>query len=165
MASAYCTITDVNTLVPQSPFTPTTTPTQAQVEIFITQVSARVDATLTNIGYVTPVVTGTSALSLLKEAVAWGALGLAQQSRITAISPDQAVGLSVWTKMHNDWIKALSDPNNPFELPDAPRNAKAVVKPPGEFQQDMVRNSIDAGTPNAPDSYLTDPTFSIGMKF
>src|SRR4051812_2701295 len=141
--SSYCTITDVNNLVPQSPFTATTTPTQTQVETYITQVSSRTDATLSNIGYVTPVTTGTAALALLREAVAWGALGLAMQSRITAIAPDQAVGLSVWTKQYNQWLQALADNTNPFELPDAPRNSKAVIKPLGELQLDMISDSID----------------------
>jgi hypothetical protein len=163
--SSYCTITDVNMLVPQSPFTSTTTPTQAQVEAFITAVSNRTDATLTNIGYVTPVVSGAAALLLLKEAVAWGALGLAMQSRITAVAPDQAVGLSVWTKQYNQWIQALADNTNPFELPDAPRNAKAVVKPLGELQSDMVSNSVDSGTSEDPYLYISSPTFSMGMKF
>lgn len=165
MATSYCTITDVNSLVPQSPFTPTTTPTQAQVEVLIAQVSLRTDATLINIGYVTPVLTGPIALSLLREAVAWGALGLAMQTRITAIAPDQAVGLSVWTKQYKDWLNALADNTNPFELPDAPRNEKAVVKPLGELQFDMVRNSIDAGTTEDPYTYISNPSFSMNMKF
>lgn len=162
---SYCSITDVNNLVPQSPFTPTTTPTQAQVEALITQVSLRTDATLFNIGYITPVVTGVKALSLLREAISWGALGLAMQTRVTAIAPDQAVGLSVWTRMYDQWIKALADNTNPFELPDAPRNAKAVVKPLGELQIDMISNTVDTGSVTDPNNYLSNPTFSINMKF
>ncbi len=162
--SSYATISNVNALVPQVPFTATTTPTQAQVENFITQISARVDASLSNIGYVTPI-TGTLALALVQEAVAWGALGLAQQSRITSIAPDQAVGLSVWTKMFNDWIKALADPNNPFELTDAPRNNKQVIKPPGEMQLDMMSQSIDSGSPQDPSGYLSNPPWKIGQIF
>ena len=163
--SSYCTISDVNGLVPQSPFTNTTTPTQAQVEGYIINVSNRIDATLTNLGYVTPVVTGTQSLLLLKEAASWGALGLAMQSRVTAIAPDQAVGLSVWTRMFNDWLKALADQDNPFELPDAVRNQKAVVKPPGELQRDMSAFSVDSGTTADPANYLSDAPFSINMKF
>lgn len=161
----YCTITDVNNIVPQSPFTATTTPTQAQVETLITQVSLRTDAMLVNLGYITPVVQGVQSLALLREAVAWGALGLAMQTRITAIAPDQAVGLSVWTKQYNQWIDALADQKNPFELPDAPRNQKQIVKPLGELQFDMVRNSIDSGTTEDPFNYITSPPFSAGMKF
>lgn len=161
----YCTITDVNNIVPQSPFTAITTPTQSQVEAFIAAVSLRTDATLYNLGYVTPVLSGPIALALLREAVAWGAYGLASQSRITAIAPDQAVGLSVWTKQYNQWLTALADQNNPFELPDAPRNQRAVVKPPGELQHDMISNSVDSGTSADPNNYISAPAFSIGMKF
>ena len=161
----YCTIADVNSYVPQSPFTSTTTPSQAQVQGYITQVANQLDLTLVNIGYVTPVVTGTLALAELRKANAWGALGLAQQSRITAIAPDQAVGLSVWTKMLNDWIKALSDPKNPYELTGADRNGNAVVKPLGAFADSPMQQSVDSGTANDPVRYITNPTFSMDMKF
>lgn len=161
---SYCTISDVNGYVPQSPYTPTTTPTQAQVQAYIDQVANQIDMTLKNLGYVTPVVTGSGALIELRKANAWGALGLAQQSRITAIAPDQAVGLSVWTKMFNQWIDALSDPKNPYELADATRTGTAVIKPLGEVIATATSLSVDAGTDSDPANYLSAPTFSIGMK-
>lgn len=172
---AYCTISDVNALVPQSPYTATTAPTQAQVEGYISQISNRIDATLYNLGYVTPVTASATPqtgppyipdpLSVVKEACAWGSLGLASQSRITSVSPDSAVGLSVWTKMFNDWIKALLDPKNPFELPNAQRNARQIVKPQGEMQASMISNSVDSGTATSPSNYLTAPTFYMGKIF
>lgn len=160
----YCTITDVNSYVPQSPFTSTTTPSQAQVTAYVAQVANQLDLTLANLGYTTPVVLGTMALVELRKANAWGALGLAQQSRITAIAPDQAVGLSVWTKMLNGWILALADPKNPFELSDAPRTGRAVIKPVGEAMADPMSISVDSGTSADPTNYVTNPTFYMGQK-
>lgn len=162
---SYCTISDVNGYVPQSPYTATTVPTQAQVQSYIDQVSNQIDMTLANLGYVTPVLTGPKALVELRKACAWGALGLAQQSRITSIAPDQAVGLSVWTKMFNQWVDALSDPKNPYELSDAPRTATAVIKPLGEILSSPMSNSVDTGTATDPYDYITSPTFSMRMKF
>lgn len=161
---AYCTISDVNSYVPQSTFTATTTPTQAQVMGYAEQMAVHIDSTLENIGYVVPVVSGVRALVELRKANAWAALGLAQQSRITAIAPDQAVGVSVWTKMFNHWLEALASPNNPFEL-DAPRNSRQVIKPAGEIQSDMTSSSVDSGTSTDPTGYLSAPTFKIGMPF
>lgn len=163
--ASYCTITDVNGYVPQSPFTPTTTPTQAQVQGYIDQVANQIDLTLANLGYVTPVVTGAKSLIELRKANAWGALGLAQQSRITGVAPDQSVGLSVWTKMFNDWVKALADPKNPYELGDAPRTGKAVVKPLGELMLDGTQGGIDSGTTEDPYGYITNPPFRINQIF
>jgi hypothetical protein len=161
----YCTISDVNSYVPQSPFTPTTTPTAAQVQAYIAQVATQLDLTLMNLGYPTPVVTGAMSLAELRKVNAWGALGLAQQSRITAIAPDQAVGLSVWTKMLNDWLKALADPNNPYELSDAPRSGRAVVKPVGEVMDGPLQASVDSGTAQDPYGYISTPPFYMGQKF
>lgn len=163
---SYCTISDINALVPQSPFTSQTVPTQAQVEAFASSVSTRMDATLRNLGYTTPVVTGTASLILLKEACAWGTLGLASQARLTAVAPDMAVGLSVWTKMFDKWMKDLGDNECPFELPDAPRTGKEVLKPIGELQADPMSDSVDSGsTSTDPYNYISSPPFSIGMKF
>lgn len=161
----YCTITDVNSYVPQSLFTSTTTPTQAQVNAYIDQIANQIDMSLTNLGYVTPVISGDKALKELRKANAWGALGLAMQSRITAIAPDQAVGLSVWTKMFNQWIESLADPKNPYELADAPRTGLAVVKPVGEMLQDPMTASVDSGMASDPIRYLSNPTFYVGQKF
>lgn len=161
----YCTINDVNALVPQSPFTAQTVPNQTQVEAFIASVSLRIDATLNNIGYVTPVVSGPKAVALLREACAWAVLGLSSQARLTAVAPDQSMGTSVWTKMYDRWIDELASNRNPFELPDAPRTGLAVIKPIGEAQADSTRNSIDSGQASDPYDYLTNPVFRMGMKF
>jgi len=165
MSDHYCTISDVNSYVPQSAFTSTTVPTQAMVQSFISQVANQIDLTLKNLGYTTPVVQGPMSLIELRKANAWGALGLAQQSRITAIAPDQAIGLSVWTKMFNTWFDALGDPRNPFELADAPRTGQAVIKPVGEVMADPTTMSVDIGLSSDPSDYLTAPIFYMGQKF
>lgn len=162
---AYATVEDVNRLVPQNPFTPTTSPSSAHVETYIDQVSRRIDACLDTIGYITPVTGGPKALQQLKEACAWGACGIAQQARIASVTPDLAGQMSVWTKMFFDWLERLSSQKDPFHLIDATTTGRLTVKPMGEMQRDPIISSVDSGTTSDPADYLSTPTFSIGMKF
>lgn len=155
---AYCTINDVNGLVPQQPFTANTIPNQATVEEFIGDITDEINATLRNIGYVVPVTGGAEALRLLRNANKWGALGLAQDARMTAVLRDEQVGggRNTWTIRYDNWKKALLDKHNPYELPGAARTDAAVIKPEG---------SVESSTVNEPGyTYPTNPTFYIGMK-
>lgn len=163
----YCTISDVNNLVPQQPFTATTTPTQAQVEGFILDVSTIIDSCLPNLGYVTPVNTtiAPQSLILLRRMVSAGALGIALQVRLTSIAPDASIQNNVWTQRFEAWLGSLKDPKDPFELPDAARTQKRIIKPLGEQQQDPTVNSVDAGGASDPGNYLSSPVFSVGMPF
>lgn len=141
-ADHYCLIADVNTLVPQAPFTTTSRPTIAQVEAVIEQVADRIDATIGNVGYTVPVVSGDKALSLLREACAWGALGMAQTIRGSAVN----VGVgdkgepteNIWTRKFERWLKALTAPQDPFELPDAPRTSEQLLKQPVQLVRSHV---------------------------
>jgi hypothetical protein len=152
----YCTIDDVNALVPQAPFTTTSRPTIAQVEGVIEQVADRIDATIGNVGYTVPVVTGARALTLLSEACAWGALGMAQTIRGTAVQA--AVGdkgepsENIWTRKFEKWLKALTSPSDPFELPDAPRTSEQLLKQPVE----LVRSHVLDDT----ERFVTDPVIT-----
>lgn len=106
---AYCTISDINNLVPQQPFTAVTTPTQSQVEGFIVDIQAIVDACLGNLGYVTPVVSGANSLIILRRMVSSGALGIALQVRLTSVAPDASITNNVWTLRFEKWLAALKD--------------------------------------------------------
>ena len=83
----------------------------------------------------------------------------------SSLRPNPSTLLSVWTKMFNDWIKALADPNNPFELSDAGRNNKQIIKPVGEMLLDPTSGSVDTGMASDPSDYLSNSPYSIGMKF
>lgn len=159
MPSSYCTISDVNALVPQSPFTSTTVPTQAQVEQFIVDISTIIDATLGNLGYTVPIPVASAPQTkiILTRLTASGALGLALQVRLTAVSPDSALTNNVWTLRFEKWLTALKDNTDPFELPDAPRTGKQVIKPIGELMQNPMNNSVDSGLASDQSNYLTRP--------
>lgn len=163
----YATISDVNGLTGQSPFTSSSTPTQAQVEQFLTDITTFVNASLANMGYAVPVDVVTYPLSgiILKRLCSAGATGLALQARMTAVAPDQAVQDNVWTKRYDLWLKKLCDNKDPFELPDAPRTGKEIIKPLGDVAKDATSSSVDSGTSQDPTSYLTNPPFTMGQLF
>lgn len=142
----YCTSADVNLLVPQAPFTATSRPTLAEIDVIIGRISARIDATIANVGYVVPV-TGPQSLDLLTEACAWGALGMAQLVRGTGAN--QAVNDkgqpvdNLWTQKFERWLKALCNPQDPFELPDAPRTSEQLEKQPENVLRSFVQDVSD----------------------
>jgi hypothetical protein len=131
MSDHYCTVLDLNDLVPQAPFGPTSVPKETTAVKMIEATANRIDATLANLGYVTPV-TGTKSLGLLRELCAWGALGLCLNIRGTGVNV--AVGErgapvdNIWTVKFTDALKALGSNKNPFELPDAQRTDQQVIK-------------------------------------
>lgn len=143
----YATVTDVNDLVPQSPFSDTSKPSAAQVTALIESVAKRMDASMSSIGYVVPVVSGgtptaTNALALLREACAWGAAGLAQQMRDTgvrtAVNASGKEVKNIWLQMFDDWMERLCDPGDPFELTDATRTNEQLEKQP----ENVLRSSV-----------------------
>lgn len=143
----YCTISDVNSLVVQMPFTDKSKPNETQVIALIESVAKRIDASLSNIGYVVPVVVGVNALAMLKEACAWGAVGIAQQIRdtgvTTSVNASGREAKNIWLQLYDDWIKRLCNPQDPFELGDAPRTNEQLQKQPDNVLRSMSQGIID----------------------
>lgn len=145
--AAYATTNDVNAYVPQAPFSATSRPTLTQLQTFVDDGQRVIDATLGNVGYVTPI-TGTVALAECKKANAWYALGIAQQARdtgVTTATSDRggAPSKNIWTRMFEEWLARLVDPQNPFELPDAPRNNEQLEKQPDQVLRSMAQGLTD----------------------
>lgn len=147
----YCSLDDVNKLAPQVPFTDTSKPNAAVVIGLIESVAKRIDASIANVGYVVPVASGTNALELLREACAWGALGIAQQIRDTgvgtAVSENGRPVKNIWIQQFEEWLKRLSSPQDPFELPDAPRTNEQLQKQPENVLRSFVQ-TIPADDPS-----------------
>lgn len=151
----YCTLDDVNQLVPQAPYSDTSKPNQAVVLKLIDQVANLMDASMANIGYVTPVVSGTVSLEMLRLACAMGTVGLCQQIRDTgvrtAVTDSGATVTNIWTQQFDAWIKRLISPEDPFELPDAPRTTQQLQK-----QGDLLVRSFVQSIPADDTSYDPD---------
>lgn len=143
MPDYYCTVDDVNNLTPQVPFTATSKPPQATVNGFIDDIAREMDASMSNIGYVVPVVSGEKALQLLRRICAYGALGLAQAVRHTGINTATDSGKTerdnIWTLQYRARMKALCNPQDPFELPDAPRSGEQLIKQPDQVFSSFVQ--------------------------
>lgn len=147
MSDHYCTIDDVNALVPQVPFNATSKPNEATVTSLIGQVATRMDASLVNLGYTVPVTEGTLSLALLREACTWGALGLAQQIRDTGVKTSVTESgrpmKNIWLQQFEGWMKQLADNDDPFELPDAARTDQQVEKQGEAIMRSSVQGVDD----------------------
>ena len=138
----YCTLADVNNLVPQVPFTDTSKPNADVVKSIIDDIANEIDSYLASL-YITPVVSGAQALQHLRNLNAWGTLGRAQEARTTQAVPE-AMGIkSVWTKKYEEGVKAIIDPDNPFTLVDAPVNVDRVPKVASQIVSSDVLDGTD----------------------
>ena len=141
MADHYCTIDDVNQLCPQVPFSASSKPSSALVQTFIEQIALEIDASIAPLGYVTPVVSGPNGLSILRLRCAQGALGLALAVRETSASPASEVAKpNLWTQMFEAWLEKLADPQDNYELPDAPRTTNPLFK----NDENVFRSNVDS---------------------
>lgn len=128
----YCTVSDVNAKVPQAPFGATSRPDETAITDLIEEVATQMDASLANLGYVTPVVEGAQALTILKAICASGVIGIAMTMRSTNVATAVNAGAketeNIWEQRYRRTMAQLADVNDPFELPDAPRTDEQVEK-------------------------------------
>lgn len=144
----YATLADVNNLVPQVPYTATSKPSSSTVVTLIANVARRMDASLVNLGYTVPVVSGALSLELLREVCSWGALGLAEQIRNTAVPTAMSESgrplKNIWLQQFDDWMTRVAKVEDPFELPDAPRTDEAVEKDADQRMRSYLDTVDDA---------------------
>jgi hypothetical protein len=155
MPDHYAVIGDVNNLVPQAPFSASSKPTLTVVTSMIDDVANDMDAVLKNIGYVTPVVSGTLALQWLRKTCALGTLAIAQAARdtgvTTAVNASGREGKNIWQQLFDARMEALADPQDPTELPDAPRNNDQLLKQPESVLRSMVDGITDVDFSDSPE--------------
>ena len=75
---SYCSITDVQALLPKRTFSATSTPTTTQVNALIDQIAVEIDAVLESQGYTVPATTPANFVNFLKYVNAYGAGALAE---------------------------------------------------------------------------------------
>lgn len=151
----YASIDDVNALIPQAPFSATSKPTQTAVTAFLEDVANDMDAMLANVGYTVPVVTGPKGLKWLRKTCALGTLAIAQAARdtgvTTAVNASGREGKNIWQQLFDERMKALIDPQNPTELPDAPRTSDQLLKQPESVLRSMVDGITDVDFSESPE--------------
>jgi hypothetical protein len=127
---AYATVDDVQALAPHLPaFSPASKPSVTQVQGFISDIERGLNATLGNLGYVTPVV-GPNAIAVLKDVVAHGALARVMRARAYGSNnPGDLEAAKQAQAIYDGRVKALGSSSDPFELPaDAVRGTDALQK-------------------------------------
>ena len=149
----YTDIEAVNRDLQQLPITANSRPPLADVQGWINDQELELDATLVNLGYLTPIVRATSPAShsIVRNMVTQAVLARVLRSRRHGVGNVDDSGATVSQKYYDDRLKWLNSKTHPFELPDALRTGKEQVKPGGVsfgFQPeatDRPQAEIDAG--------------------
>lgn len=109
---AYAALSDVKALAPAVPITATSQPSEGSVLAWIADVERAFNASLKGIGYQTPV-TGPESVAILKLIVAHAVMAMVMRAR-----PNPEQDPENFQRRYDAFLKALRDPNDPFELPD-----------------------------------------------
>ena len=120
---SYCAVSDIQRLAPQLMLGSTSRPSTTQVSDMIDDVGRLVDASLGNSGYVVPI-TGDVSLEIMRDIVAHGVVARALAARQYGVGEPNAPGVKMAQDRFDGLVTKLCDLKDPFELPDAPRNAK-----------------------------------------
>lgn len=127
---AYAQVSDITARAPGIELTASSKPSAGQATAFLADIERDVNAALTNLGYVTPIVQADSplAFSIVKDKVAYAALARVLMARALGASQPKEQGAEAAQAVYDDWMRALGNPNSPIELPDATRTGEAVEK-------------------------------------
>jgi hypothetical protein len=114
---SYCTLSDVRSLNPTREYSPTSTPSEEQVEALITQIAAEIDAVLQAQGYTVPVTTPANFVIALKAINAYGAAALAEMGMFPETSEmGSTPHWKTLNEKYENWMKALRNGEIPPEL-------------------------------------------------
>lgn len=155
MSDHYCTLLDVNAMSVQSPFTPISKPSEAQVVEFIEQIANDMDVVMAAKGYTVPVISGAIGLAWLRATCKFGVLGQALAVRdsgvTTAVSARDKETPNIWLQMYDARMKSLADPSTAgTKLADVP--ATTAQLQPEDILRSFAQGVIDDPDydPNAP---------------
>lgn len=111
---AYATIANVRSLNPKRTYDATSTPTQTQVEEYLTRISEELDAILAGRGFTVPITTPASLLAFLTHVNALGAAALAEQAQFPESTKPgtTAHGATLWAQ-YTDAKKFLKENDLP----------------------------------------------------
>lgn len=132
----YAQVSDVGKLTPHVQLNDHSLPSGGTVAEWIADVEASLNAVLSGIGYLTPVVDPDS-VRILKLRVA-----NAVAAMVTRTMSNPPVDPDTFQRVYDGWLKALRDPRDPTKLPDgAARVPGLTVKDTGgvlRFRGSMV---------------------------
>lgn len=134
----YCQPTDIQARMPQFQMTATSKPSLDDVPAMIADTEQELDAQLTNMGYVVPIVQAAAPMSyqIVLAMSAQGTIWRILEARNAAVGGDAtAQSAARALKYVTDRLGWLLDPKSPFELVDCPRSSSQVVKPAAILQR------------------------------
>jgi hypothetical protein len=148
---AYAQVSDVRGRAPSIQINAASVPSEGQVQLFLTEVEAELNAVLGNLGYTTPVAeSATESRVLLKDLASTGALAKLLMARALGVDSSLLDSAKHVDKQYRDRLKALKSADDPFELPDATRTDGAPIKDPallGESFADEGFTDFDIDEP------------------
>lgn len=152
---SYATIDDVQRRMPQFQLTATSKPSIDAAQVFLDDTHAQLDASLENMGYVTPV-TGDKSLKQVLEIACQGTIAKILYARASALGTDVAVkSADRAQKQYDDALANLWSDDHPAELVDAVRTDDQREKPGTEI----------AGLTEDEDGDEIEPRITMDSKF
>ena len=152
----YVTLDDIRARFPQLSLTDLSKPTSAEVESWIDEVEAQLNAMLSNLGYTVPISNETDIL-ILKDRVVSKIGGRVLKARLFGIGDITQSGSREAEQEYEKWLMALADPRSPVELTGSVRTRSERIKAGG-----VVRGY----DPDASSGYVGDaPRATIGQVF
>lgn len=149
--SLYAQVSDVRVKAPQITINATSKPSEGDVQIFLDEVEAELNAILANIGYVTPVAAAAvQARVLLRDLTATGALAKTLMARAIGVDPSALDAARAVVKDYRGRVFDLRQANDPSWLPDAEQTELAALKTPDQRSASFVDDpevDVDLDTP------------------
>lgn len=114
---SYCTLSDVQELIPKFTISDTSTPTQTQVESLIAKVAVEIDAVLEAQGFTVPVTSPANFVLWLKNLNALGAAARAMQGMFPSTTEkDSTPAWQTFRKDYKEGLEAIKNGDIPAGL-------------------------------------------------
>jgi hypothetical protein len=131
----YAQVSDVRSLAPHVPINASSQPSEGDVAAWLRDLELNFDATLKSIGYEVPVV-GPNAAAVLRLPLANAAMAMVMRARPNPESDPEA-----FQKQYDAFLRSLTDPRNPYELPADAVRVDAPIKSDSGFR--VAREFLD----------------------
>jgi len=129
---SYCTAADVQALNPKRAYTATSTPTLAQVGVYVTQIGGEIDTVLRGRGLSTPVATPAEFVIFLKQLNAVGAAAISERAMFPEAQGMMGgtAAASLHWRQYQDGLKFIREGN-------LPAGSEAVALPFSFFESNI----------------------------
>ena len=145
---AYVTIDDVRARFPQVQFSANTKPSEEQVGVWISEVEAQLNASLSNLGYIVPITEAVDILQI-KDRLVSKVGGRALRARLFGVGDVSQDGSREAEAEYDKWLAALMNPRSPVELTASSRTSAEVLKAGGVVRGFVPDSDVAGGQARA----------------